>query len=64
MKKVLFVATVVKTHIMEFHLPYLKLFKDLGWETFVAAKMIMKITMIVRFHFVTIIMTFLSTGFL
>lgn len=38
MKKVLFVATVVKTHIMEFHLPYLKMFKDLGWETFVAAK--------------------------
>ena len=24
MKKVLFVATVVKTHIMEFHIPYLK----------------------------------------
>ena len=23
MKKVLFVATVVKTHIMEFHIPYL-----------------------------------------
>lgn len=38
MKKVLFVATVVKTHIMEFHLPYLKMFKDHGWETFVAAK--------------------------
>lgn len=38
MKKVLFVATVVKTHIMEFHLPYLKLFKEMGWETAVAAR--------------------------
>lgn len=38
MKKVLFVATVVKTHIMEFHIPYLKLFKEMGWETAVAAK--------------------------
>lgn len=38
MKKVLFVATVVKTHIMEFHIPYLKMFKDLGWETAVAAR--------------------------
>lgn len=38
MKKVLFVATVVKTHIMEFHIPYLKMFKDMGWETAVAAK--------------------------
>lgn len=37
-KKVLFVATVVKTHIMEFHVPYLKLFQDMGWETAVAAK--------------------------
>lgn len=37
-KKVLFVATVVKTHMMQFHLPYLKLFKDLGWETAVASK--------------------------
>jgi len=37
-KKVLFVATVVKTHIMEFHIPYLKLFQDMGWETAVAAK--------------------------
>ena len=26
-KKVLFAATVVKTHIMEFHIPYLKLFQ-------------------------------------
>ncbi len=38
MKKVLFVATVVKTHIMEFHIPYLKMFKENGWETAVAAK--------------------------
>lgn len=38
MKKVLFVATLVKNHIAEFHLPYLKLFKDMGWETAVAAK--------------------------
>lgn len=38
MKKVLFAATVVKTHIMEFHVPYLKLFKDMGWETEVAAR--------------------------
>ena len=32
-KKVLFVATVVKTHMMQFHLPYLKMFQDMGWET-------------------------------
>ena len=38
MKKVLFVATVVKTHIMEFHIPYLKMLQDMGWETAVAAK--------------------------
>lgn len=38
MRKVLFVATVVKTHIMEFHIPYLKMFKEIGWETAVAAK--------------------------
>lgn len=38
MKKVLFAATVVKTHIMEFHIPYLKMFKDMGWQTAVAAK--------------------------
>lgn len=36
--KVLFVATVVKTHILEFHIPYLKMFKDMGWETAVAAR--------------------------
>ena len=38
MKKILYVATVVKTHIMEFHLPYLKMLKDMGWETSVAAR--------------------------
>ena len=38
MKKVLFVATVVKTHLMQFHIPYLKMFKDMGWETAVASR--------------------------
>lgn len=38
MKKVLFVATVVKNHFMEFHIPYLKMFKEAGWETAVAAR--------------------------
>ena len=38
MKKVLFVATVVKTHIMEFHIPYLKMFKEMGWNTAVASR--------------------------
>lgn len=38
MKKVLFCATVVKTHIMEFHIPFLKLFQELGWHTAVAAR--------------------------
>ncbi len=37
-KKVLFVATVVKTHIAAFHLPYLKWFKKMGYETHVCAK--------------------------
>ena len=37
-KKVLFVATVVKTHIMQFHIPYLKMFKEMGYETVVAAR--------------------------
>ena len=37
-KKVLYVATVVKTHIMEFHIPYLKMLKEMGWETAVAAR--------------------------
>lgn len=34
-KKVLFVATV-DSHILAFHLPYLELFKQKGWETHVA----------------------------
>lgn len=38
MKKILYVATVVKTHIMEFHIPYLKMLKEDGWETAVAAR--------------------------
>ena len=38
MPRILYVATVVKTHIMEFHIPYLKMLKDEGWETAVAAK--------------------------
>lgn len=37
-QKVLFVATVVKTHMMQFHLPYLRMFHEMGWETAVAAK--------------------------
>lgn len=36
--KVLYVATVVKTHIMEFHIPYLEMFKEMGWDTAVAAR--------------------------
>ena len=38
MKKVLFVATVVKTHIMVFHIPYLEWFKKNGYEVHVCAK--------------------------
>ena len=38
MKKILFIATVVKTHINVFHLPYIKMFRDYGYETAVAAK--------------------------
>ena len=37
-KKILFVATVVKTHIMEFHIPYLRMLQDMSWETAVAAR--------------------------
>lgn len=37
-KKVLFVATVVKTHINVFHLPYLEMFKKKGFKTYVCAK--------------------------
>ncbi|MFC0272287.1 glycosyltransferase family 4 protein [Metabacillus herbersteinensis] len=38
MKKVLFVATVVKMHIEVFHISYLKWFKDNGYEVHVCAK--------------------------
>lgn len=38
MKKVLFVATVVKKHINQFHIPYLKWFHDQGFEVHVFAK--------------------------
>lgn len=38
MKKVLFCATVVKTHINVFHTPYLQWFKEHGYETYVCAK--------------------------
>lgn len=38
MKKALYVATVVKNHIMEFHIPYLKMLKEMGWETAVASR--------------------------
>lgn len=37
-QKVLFTATVVKTHINAFHLPYLKWLKEQGYEVHVAAK--------------------------
>ena len=37
-KKILFAATVVKTHVMQFHLPCLRMLRDMGWETSVAAK--------------------------
>lgn len=36
--KVLFTATLVRGHIAKFHIPYLKWFKEQGWETWVAAK--------------------------
>ena len=36
-KRVLFTATVVKQHIMTFHIPYLRMFQEMGWETAVAA---------------------------
>ena len=36
-KRILITATVVKTHIMQFHIPVLKMFKEMGWETAVAS---------------------------
>ncbi|MFL0268929.1 glycosyltransferase family 4 protein [Candidatus Clostridium radicumherbarum] len=38
MKKVLFVAHVVKHHLMTFHLPYLEWFKKNGYETHVCSR--------------------------
>ncbi|WP_138205054.1 glycosyltransferase family 4 protein [Haloimpatiens lingqiaonensis] len=38
MKKVLFVANLVKMHLMEFHIPYLKWLKNKGYEIHVCAK--------------------------
>lgn len=35
--RVLFTATLVRGHIAKFHIPYLKWFKEQGWETWVAA---------------------------
>lgn len=35
--RVLFSATLVRGHIAKFHIPYLKWFKEQGWETWVAA---------------------------
>ena len=37
MKKVLFVATVVQKHINVFHLPFLKMFQEEGYRTYVTA---------------------------
>lgn len=42
MKKVLFVATM-QSHIMYFHLPYIKMFTDEGYEVYVATKLDRKI---------------------
>ena len=37
-KKILIVARVVKTHIMQFHISTFKMFKDIGYEVHVCAK--------------------------
>jgi len=36
--RVLYTATVTKKHIMQFHLPFLRMCKEAGWETAVAAR--------------------------
>lgn len=36
--RVLFSATLVRGHIAKFHIPYLRWFKERGWETWVAAR--------------------------
>lgn len=38
MKKILFVATVVRLHINVFHLPYIQWFHEQGWQVDVAAR--------------------------
>ena len=38
MKRILFIATVVKMHIMPFHIPYLEWFKKNGYEVHVCAR--------------------------
>ncbi len=38
MKRILFVATVAKKHICQFHIPYLKWFHDHGYEVHVCAR--------------------------
>ena len=38
MKKILYTATVVKTHVMQFHVPCLKMLQEMGWQTEVASK--------------------------
>lgn len=52
-KKVLFVATV-KGHIKAFHIPYLKLFKEHGYETYVATKENKEVTIEYCDHFISI----------
>ena len=37
-KKILIVASIVKTHIMQFHIPTFKMLKDIGYEVHVCAK--------------------------
>ena len=37
MKRILFVANVTKEHILKFHVPSIKAFKDSGWEVDVAS---------------------------
>ena len=36
--KILYAATVVKTHIRQFHVPYLRMLQENGWHTEVAAR--------------------------
>ena len=37
MKKALIVATVLKKHIVQFHIPTIRMLKDMGWQVDVAA---------------------------